>query len=73
MTPGALSPRRNRKRPPDAAQRALRSTNLARSYNVGISTIRRDTRPATVLMEVILSCQELYQRIPAKKQSMPSL
>jgi DNA invertase Pin-like site-specific DNA recombinase len=40
------SVRHSRKRPPDAARRGRYLDELARGYNVGISTIRRATRAA---------------------------
>jgi len=40
------SVRHSRKRPPDAARRGRYLDELARGYNVGISTMRRATRAA---------------------------
>jgi DNA invertase Pin-like site-specific DNA recombinase len=47
-TPGTYSGRSST-RPPDAAQRGATLDELARSYNVGIPTIRRATRSASVV------------------------
>jgi len=44
--PRPLTLRHSRQRPPDAARRALRSTNSPAATIVGISTIRRATRAA---------------------------